>query len=192
MILCARRGTRQFGLEVLTDYRIRSMAAQYILQSFIPPVLCQWIPKHWSKLITWYLQILLITTPCPHGLQKPHYYKSFASDIDWGKDARQVETERAKCTRARKRLRATRADVLLNIAQLRFDLLAQHWINYMTRSPCSKDNNFKSKVSWLPASIFILKIELDIGQPLLVCRFTRWKTFVRNSWKLVITVVFCT
>lgn len=158
MILCARRGTRQFGLEVLTDYRIRSVAAQYILQSFISPIFSQWIIKFWSKLISWYLQILLITTPCPHGLQKPHYYKSFASDVDWGKDARQVETDRqtaklAKCTRARKRLRATRADVLLNIAQLRSDLLAQHWINYMTRSPCSRDNNFKSKVILLPASI---------------------------------------
>lgn len=92
MILCARRGTRQLELEVLTDYRIRSVTAQYILQSFIPPVLSKWILKLWSKLISWYLQILLITTPCPHGLQKPHFYKSFASDVDWGKDARQVET----------------------------------------------------------------------------------------------------
>lgn len=140
MILCARRGTRQLELEDLTNYRIRSVAAQYILQSFIPPVLSQWILKLWSKLISWYLQILLITTPCPHGLQKPYYYKSFASDVDWGKDARQVVSsqhlrdrrtaKRAKCTRARKRLRAMRADVLLNIAQLRSDLLAQHWINY--------------------------------------------------------------
>lgn len=96
MILFARRGTRQLGLEVLTDYRIRSVAAQYILQSFIPPVFSQWVLKLWSKLISWYLQILLITTPCPHGLQNPHYYKSFASDVDWGKDARQVETDRRR------------------------------------------------------------------------------------------------
>lgn len=100
MILCARRGTRQLELEVLTDYRIRSVAPPYTLQSFIPPVLCQWILKLWSKLISWYLQILHNTTPCPHGLQKPHCYKSFASDVDWGKDARQVvstwETDRRR------------------------------------------------------------------------------------------------
>lgn len=163
MILCARRGTRQFGLEVLTDYRIRSVAAQYILQPFIPPIFSQWILKLWSKLISWCLQILLITTPCPHGLQKPYYYKSFASDVDWGKDARQVETDRRTDGEACQVYQGEKATACYAcrclteyIAQLRSDLLAQHWINYMTRSPCSRDNNFKSKVSLLPASIFIL------------------------------------